>query len=102
MRDDTSHIDSNVAESHRMISSRESSPHSKQHINAKTISHFNSEFINSSDQTKRAFDFSLSCWISILISFSGIANSIFPDRPFCIASINESFRFFQQNQRSEG
>ena len=44
----------------------------------------------------------LSWWISILIWFSVIANLIFRDRPLCIASINESFRIFQQNKKSEG
>ena len=58
--------------------------------------------INSCDQTKRSFDFFLSWWISILIWFSVIANLIFHDRPLCIASINESFRIFQQNKKSEG
>ena len=46
--------------------------------------------------------FFLSWSISILIWFSVIANLIFRDRPLCIASINESFRIFQQNKKSEG
>ena len=58
--------------------------------------------VNSCDQTKRSFDFSLSWWISILIWFSVIADLIFRDRHFCIASINESFRIFSAKLKVRG